>query len=113
MSGFARLTGCLLAVLGISVACVFPSVAPAVRLSSWAESESPPAEERESSTAESTSIEHLMRCDGRRLIWRPMATASSLLPLPAAQLGRTSSFQHDCPRTEHALRDGLGAPLRI
>jgi hypothetical protein len=113
MSGLARLVCCLLALLSIGVACVSPSLAPVVRVSSsWAESESPPAEERPSN-AESTGVEHLTRCDGRRPVLRPVSTAGSLLPLPAAQLGRTAGLPHDGPGSEHSLRDGLGAPLRI
>lgn len=110
----ARLACWLLAVAGVSLPSYSPSVGPLVRaLSPMAESEGSPVEEREPNTAESTGIEHLIRCDGRRHVLRPVATTATLLPLPAMAVRCSFFSPHDCPPTEHALRDGLGAPLRI
>jgi len=110
----ARLACCLLAVAGTGLATCSVSVGPLVRaLSPINESERSPAEEREPNSAESTGVVHLTRCDGRRLPARPLAMARSLLPLRALTIGRSFTSDHDRPPMEHALRDGLGAPLRI
>jgi hypothetical protein len=110
----ARLVCCLFAVAGVSLPRYSPTVSPLFCMP-WllVESEGTPVEESESSTAEATGVEHLIRCDGRRHVSRPVAIAGSLLPVPGITTNRGFCSLHDCPPTEHALRDGLGAPLRI
>jgi hypothetical protein len=109
-----RLTCCFLATLAV----IFPSYSSATSPllytpSSMAESEGMPGEETESTDAESTGSEHLLRCDGRRHLSRPAAILGSLSPLLGVAPRPRAFSCHECPATEHALRDGLGAPLRI
>jgi hypothetical protein len=114
MRTLARLVCCLFAVAAVSLPRYSPASCPLLCMPSWlAESEGAPVEERESNSSESSGIEQLIRCDGRRQISRPVVTAGSSPPTPRIAVNRRTFLPCGCPLTEHALRDGLGAPLRI
>jgi hypothetical protein len=104
---------CALAIVAIGLAGLFPKGGPAIHLLPPAEIESWPAEESETDGTESIAAEHLARADGRRAALPALYDAAPRRSFSTRALVSARRAYRVCAATEHALRDGLGAPLRI